>query len=227
MSLRIPLLAAFFLLLAGVDAAAVRAQAPALPRVLIIGDSISIGYTPPLQKLLAGKAIVERIGGDAKEPVNGGDSGNVLKNLPAWIGDKKYDVIHFNCGLHDLKFTEAKKTYQQSPEVYAKNLEAIAAWGKEHTQARWIFATTTPVNDERSRARKAGFERFNKDVVEYNGIARRVLGPAKLPIDDLYETVEKAGRDTSLGKDGVHFTPAAYEMLARQVAASIEGALKK
>src|SRR5262249_4795155 len=70
---------------------------PALPRVLLIGDSISIGYTVPARKLLQGKANVHRI------PENGGPTSNGSAKLDKWLGDGKWDVIHFNWGLHDLK----------------------------------------------------------------------------------------------------------------------------
>ena len=69
---------------------------PGLPRVLLIGDSISIGYTLPVRELLKGKANVHRI------PGNGGPTTNGLKNLDEWLAGK-WDVIHFNFGLHDLK----------------------------------------------------------------------------------------------------------------------------
>src|ERR1051325_9877533 len=72
---------------------------PGLPRVLLIGDSISIGYTVTVQKALAGKANVHRI------PENGADTVNGLKKIESWLGDSHWDVIHFNWGLHDLKVT--------------------------------------------------------------------------------------------------------------------------
>src|SRR6476620_12659536 len=71
---------------------------PALPRVLLIGDSISIGYTVPVRELLQGKANVHRI------PTNGGPTSNGLKNIDKWLGNGKWDIIHFNWGIHDLKF---------------------------------------------------------------------------------------------------------------------------
>src|SRR5512137_1049512 len=71
---------------------------PGLPRVLLIGDSISIGYTVAVRDLLKAKANVHRI------PVNGASTLNGLKNLDTWLGTSKWDVIHFNWGLHDLKY---------------------------------------------------------------------------------------------------------------------------
>src|SRR5438105_12012509 len=87
---------------------------PALPRVLIIGDSISIGYTVPTRKLLEGKANVHRI------PENGGPTTAGLKNVKKWLGEGKWDVIHFNWGLHDIKMDAGK--HQVPVGEYEKNL---------------------------------------------------------------------------------------------------------
>ena len=68
---------------------------PKLPRVLLVGDSISMGYTLPVRALLTGKANVHR------PPTNCSSTASGLKNLDAWLGPGKWDVIHFNFGLHD------------------------------------------------------------------------------------------------------------------------------
>jgi hypothetical protein len=73
-------------------------EVPGLPRVLLIGDSISIGYTLPVRELLKGKANVHRI------PQNGGATDVGLEKMASWLGDGKWDVIHFNFGLHDAKY---------------------------------------------------------------------------------------------------------------------------
>ena len=88
---------------------------PALPRVLLIGDSISIGYSTPVRKFLAGKANVHRV------PGNGGPSSNGVFMIDSWLGDKRWDVIHFNFGLHDLKRLSDGKQ-QVSPEAYERYL---------------------------------------------------------------------------------------------------------
>src|SRR4051812_27067010 len=69
---------------------------PGLPRILLIGDSISIGYTESVRTELKGKANVHRI------PVNGATSAFGLKNLESWLGTASWDIIHFNFGFHDL-----------------------------------------------------------------------------------------------------------------------------
>lgn len=71
-----------------------------LPRVLLIGDSISIGYTLAVRELLADKANVHR------PPTNCGPTIQGVKQIDAWLGDGRWDVIHFNFGLHDLKIMD-------------------------------------------------------------------------------------------------------------------------
>ena len=72
---------------------------PALPRVLLIGDSVSRGYTAAVRKALAGKANVHRA------PANCGPTASGIKHIDAWLtdhpGGEKWDVIHFNFGIHD------------------------------------------------------------------------------------------------------------------------------
>jgi hypothetical protein len=83
------------------------ADEPGLPRVLLIGDSISIGYTLEVRALLQGRANVHRI------PVNGGATEVGLANIEDWLGDGNWDVIHFNFGLHDAKYVS--ETTQRAP----------------------------------------------------------------------------------------------------------------
>ena len=66
------------------------------PKILIIGDSISIGYTPFVKENLIEKAIVKHNPGNAQH------SGTGLKKVKEWIGDEDWDIIQFNWGLWDL-----------------------------------------------------------------------------------------------------------------------------
>jgi acyl-CoA thioesterase-1 len=144
-----------------------------LPRVLLIGDSISMGYTIPVRKLLAGKANVHRI------PENAAFTGYGLKQLEAWLGESKWDAIHFNFGLHDIKRME-----NGEPQVpladYESILRKIVARLKK-TGASLVFATTTPVPEG-----KVSPPRIPADVERYNDAARRVMKDAGIPVNDLY-----------------------------------------
>src|SRR5438270_696217 len=103
---------------------AARAQDPPAarpPKVVLIGDSIRLGYAPGVAARLAGKAVV------VSPPDNGGDSGNVLAHLDEWVVREQPDVVHLNCGLHDLKRPRAGGGHQVEPEAYAENLRQIVA----------------------------------------------------------------------------------------------------
>lgn len=185
---------------------------PGLPRVLLIGDSISIGYTLPVRKLLDGKANVHRI------PANGGPTTNGLKNLNAWLGSGKWDVIHFNWGLHDLKLIDGK--HQVPLEEYEKNLREIVAKLKA-TQAKLIWCSTTPVPEgELNPPRRFG------DVAHYNAAAKRIMEEHKISIDELGEFAAPQLKDIQRKAD-VHFSPEGSAILAQQVAKSIESHLPK
>ncbi|HUW62420.1 MAG TPA: SGNH/GDSL hydrolase family protein [Candidatus Bathyarchaeia archaeon] len=190
---------------------------PALPRVLLIGDSISVGYTPGVRKLLEGKANVLRI------PVNGGPTSRGVKFLGDWLGAGKWDVIHFNWGLHDIKRMKGGKMditaeWQVGREQYEKNLDALAQKLKS-TGAKLIWASTTPVPEG------AG-GRIKGDEVIVNRIAEKVMKKHGVEINDLYACVlphlEKYQRPRN-----VHFTDEGSAFLAQRVAAEIERALAK
>jgi lysophospholipase L1-like esterase len=183
-----------------------------LPRVLLIGDSISIGYTEPVRAELSGKANVHRI------PANGATTANGLKNLDAWLGTERWDVIHFNFGLHDLRFMENKE-HQISLSDYQANLRAIVQ-RLEKTAARLIWATTTPVPDA-----EVNPPRRNADVVEYNAVALKIMTDAGIAIDDLYALVSPRLQELQLPAN-VHYTLPGYNALGQQVSQSVRKALE-
>lgn len=180
---------------------------PSLPRVLLLGDSISVGYTLPTREALAGKANVHRA------PTNCGPTITGVKQLDQWLGDGRWDVIHFNFGLHDLKQTDGK--HQVPIDQYEQNLRDIVARLKQ-TKARVIWCSTTPVpapgTDNPTRK--------SDDVLLYNAVAQKVMDENAIPIDDLYAfalpQLAKIQRPAN-----VHFTPQGSAVLAQQVAASI------
>jgi hypothetical protein len=86
---------------------------------LLIGDSICMGYRPLVKQRLEDK--VEIIGIED----NGGDSSNLLKNLDEWMINRNVDLIHFNCGLHNLKVDPKTGNYQQPLDIYKDNLIKI------------------------------------------------------------------------------------------------------
>lgn len=204
----------------GTDGARKPAQHPSLapvrdvaglPRVLLIGDSISMGYTLPVRRLLEGKANVHRI------PQNGGPTRNGVANIGKWLGDGKWDVIHFNWGIHDLRIMEDGKR-QVEPADYEKNLRLLVERMRA-TGAKLVWATTTPIPDgDLSPPRRFG------EVKPYNEIAKRVMTENGVGIDDLNAAVTPRLAELQNPRD-VHFKAEGSEFLARKVAESIAAAL--
>lgn len=188
-----------------------------LPRVLLIGDSISIGYTVAVREKLKGKANVHRPAANCGPTLAG------LERLDSWLAtggaDKKWDVIHFNWGLHDLKYLGPNgenlaepgspgSHRQVSPEDYRKNLETLVA-RLQKTGARLIWRNTTPVP-------KGAKGRVTGDEVVYNRIAGDVMAQAKVPVHDLYGFA-LARLDRIQRPEDVHFTPEGSAILADDV----------
>ena len=184
-----------------------------LPKVLIIGDSISMGYTPPLAKLLAGKARVIHNKGNAAHTAHG------LANLDAWLGDTEWAVIHFNHGLHDLKHIGDPLKLQIPLAEYEKNMEAIVQRLKK-TNAKLIFATTTPF------PKGVKPKRIPEDAVRYNDVALAIMKKHGVAVNDLYAFVLPQ-METLQRKVNVHFTPAGSKALAEEVEKHILKALEE
>lgn len=190
-----------------------------LPNVLIIGDSISIGYFKPLQERLKDIAVVSHNQGNAQHTANG------LKKLDEWLGDTHWDVIHFNHGLHDLKYVDARGRNasaetgkQQIPiDQYERNLDEMVN-RLEKTGAKLIFATTTPV-PEGTGIRAKG------DAVIYNRFAETVMKRHGVPINDLYSFALPRLKDIQRPQN-VHFNPQGSELLGEQCSKSILKALE-
>ena len=191
---------------------------PGLPRVLLIGDSISIGYTLPVRALLAGRANVHRPLENCGPTIYG------LNRLDTWIGQGKWAVIHFNFGLHDLKFLDEKGTYV-SPDKgrqlatvaeYENNLRAVVD-RLQRTGATLIFATTTPIPS-------GSTGRIESGELAYNEAALRVMRERGVRVDDLHAYAQ-AHQQEIQQPHNVHFTPDGYQALAKLVAKSIESTL--
>lgn len=185
------------------------ADVPGLPRVLLIGDSISVGYTLPVRAALRGRANVHR------PPGNCSSTGHGLTQLERWLGKGTWDVIHFNFGLHDAKLPP-EGVRHSPPERYEANLREIVRRLKV-TGARLVWATTTPVP---LGGNLAPNRRFG-DIATYNRIALKVMQDEGVAVDDLHAAVlphlEQVGRPRD-----VHFTPEGSNLLAGHVAAAIE-----
>ena len=193
---------------------------PGLPRVLLIGDSISIGYTVPTRNALKGKANLHRPKANCGPTISG------LKQIDKWLGEGMWDVIHFNWGLHDLKYMgpngenlvpKEKGGHQQVPPAeYEKNLNTLVERLKK-TGAKLIWRNTTPVPPG-SKGRYVG------DSAKFNKIAARVMKKHGVPTHDLF-TISQARMKEIMLPANVHYTKDGYAVLGKAVAKRIEQAL--
>ena len=190
----------------------------ALPKVLIIGDSISIGFTPHVVEQLDGKAVVKHHKGNAKH------TGTGLKQLDQWIGNTKWDVIHFNWGLWDLCYRHPKSKVQgkrdkvngtltTTLEQYEKNLDKLVSRLKK-TDAKLIWAHTTVVPEE-----EAG--RIVGDDKKYNEVAAKIMKKYGITINDLNSLSREFPPDFFSKPGDVHYTQDGYQKIAKQVTAHI------
>ena len=171
---------------------------PKLPRVLLIGDSVSRGYTQPTRAALAGVANVHRA------PANCGPTAAGVKNLEVWLGAGKWDVIHFNFGIHDRGTPAAD---------YVNRLEAIVG-RLEKTGAKLVWASTTPIPDNPAQKQTA------RSIVEKNALAAEVMKKHGIPTDDLFAAMTPRLAEFQPPLD-VHFTGAGYDFLGATVGESI------
>jgi lysophospholipase L1-like esterase len=206
---------------------------PALPNVLLYGDSISIGYTQRVREKLKGKANVYRL------YRNGRHSGVFVEYMTAmhksmrdpgldhpWTFD--WDVIHFNVGLHDLLRPspngrlDAREGRQSNPiPVYKKNLEAIIAYLKTLApDATLIFATTTPVPANTPH-------RLDGDAAQYNEAAREILkNHPDILVNDLFGFTKPKQPEWWAKPGDVHYNPVGQQAQGDEVARVILKALE-
>jgi predicted esterase len=196
---------------------------PGLPRVLLIGDSISIDYTPDTREMLRGKANMHR------PPCNCRDSGNVAANIKRWLEEGRWDVVHFNAGIWDSHFVDendnilrsiADDYYEEdklrtSLEKYRENIDTIVD-AILATGAKPIFATTTTIPRWNNK-RRAYLESLNE-------IAKDLMYYKQIQINDLYGYSLPYLKEWQL-PDQVHFNPLGKRELAKKVTAEILKAL--
>jgi lysophospholipase L1-like esterase len=180
-------------------------------RIILIGDSIRMGYQETVRTECEDWA---EVWGPEQ---NGGTSENVLTHLGEWALTRHADVLHINCGLHDLRKDFGQEVAAVPLSRYADNVRTILTRVKTETDLTVVWALTTPINQEWHHKNK-GFDRFEMDVVDYNAVAADIARELGIAVNDLFATVTSAGRDDLLLPDGVHFKPEGYALLGKGVA---------
>lgn len=194
-------------------------------KYLLIGDSISLHYSPYLRNMLHfGSSLLQKDGLniafedlDVPTGANGGDSSMVLRYLAHSVSRIRCDLALVNCGLHDVKRAGTSGALQVDPDEYAGNVSAICdLFCDAGIPMAWI--TTTPVNDSIHRERQNDFVRYNDDVIRCNQQAELLMETNRIPIIDLNTFTRTLG-GAEVYCDHVHFV----EWVRRAQAAYIAG----
>lgn len=186
------------------------------PKILIVGDSISIGYTPFVKKYFSEKATVFHNKGNAQH------TGTGLEKINDWLGEEQWDIVQFNWGLWDLCYRHPdSKEYgnrdklKGKPEFtiheYAANLDSIISMIKKKTNAKLIFVTTTYVPQNEPG-------RYQNDVQKYNDAAKEIMNKHGVIVNDIYNASIPIHKMHGLGSNDVHYNKEGYEKLGDLIA---------
>jgi GDSL-like lipase/acylhydrolase family protein len=198
-----------------------------LPSIFILGDSISIGYSRYLCEYLKGKFRCSRKKGlkeflwnsETQRGANGGDSSFVLNYLCNNHKHKeilKVDYFLFNCGLHDIKADFILKKKQISLSNYKKNLCLILKEVNKFSK-HIIWVNSTPIDDTKhNNGKNKYFFRYNKNLIEYNNVAKKIMEKNNIPIIDLYSFTKKCGDNIYI--DHVHLKKRIYKKQGKYIA---------
>jgi hypothetical protein len=186
------------------------ANETSLPRVLLIGDSITRAYYPEVEKHLDGKAYVGRLSSSAfiSDPV-------LLKQIEMVLTQYKFNVIHFNNGMHGWQHSE--KEYAQAFPKFLKTIQKYAP------DAKLIWADTTPLKVSPNLPADNQAQATDERIAARNVIALKFAQAKGIPVDDLNTPMRG---HPELHSDNVHFNDQGVALQAAQVAAQIEKLLK-
>lgn len=191
---------------------------PDLPKVLLVGDSISIGYTDPVRQRLRSKANVHRVRANCHA------TGRGIVSLREWLGTQHWDLIVFNFGLHDVSLVKGEPRTRLG--LYRNRLRTLIEMMRPSTR-KIMWVNTTPVTPEcekRMRRRVVDephlFVRRDRDVFRYNEAARAIMDEQGIPIVDLYALALPKLYEIQIPRN-VHFTDDGYDLLGQAVAEAI------
>ncbi len=183
--------------------------------VLLIGDSIRMFYEKDVESRLGD-------GYDIYAPEeNCRFSSYVLNSLRFWL--TKYpspDIIHFNAGLWDTAILYAEDGCFIGIDEYVKNMKKIIRVLKS-TGAKVIFATTTPVSDEKHNlVGPMPPAHRNEDIVRYNAAVLNAFKNEDIFVNDLFSIMHDK-KELYLSEDMIHPNEKGVELLGNAVAQAI------
>jgi len=176
-----------------------------LPRVLLIGDSITRDYYPEVEKHLKGRAYVARYCTSRflNDPV-------MEKEIALVLSSTKFDVIHFNNGMHGWQHSE-----EEYKKAFPRFLKAIKKYAPG---ARLVWATTTPLKESKPLPPGNQTESSDERIAARNAIALEAIRGKSIPVNDLNALM--CGHP-EYHSDNVHFNGEGIKVQAAKVSEMI------
>jgi hypothetical protein len=175
-----------------------------LPRVLLIGDSISCGYSGVVTEALREKCHVDRLGTSRSlnDPV-------LLQATEMMLREFPYQAVHFNNGLHGFRL--------DGPTYSAALREYVALIRRAAPQAKLIWASSTPITEN---GKPDALADSNEVVSARNALAAEVMQELGIPTNDLYSVV--IGKAELRSPDGYHYSGDGYAALGKAVTEALQ-----
>lgn len=173
-----------------------------MKRILLLGDSIRMGYQEYVKKELEGLAEV------VYPEENGRFSKYTLWGVNVWIRDEvgRPDIIHWNNGIWDIHREPPMTEPLTDKAEYEQNLRRCIQQFRHYTNDI-IFATTTFASDQNREWKK-------EDIMEYNALAKHIMEEEHIPVNDLNALLTQE----DICDDLLHLNETGYRKAARQTA---------
>jgi len=180
--------------------------------ILLIGNSICNGYKGFLAKGLPGYRVIAWV-----NPYYLGQA-HLDEDLANVLQREKYDLIHFNIGLHG--WSEGRIPEGQYQPLLQKYVETLKQYCPD---SKIIWSSITPITNKVKPY--CTNEELNPIIDERNKIASIVMKNNGIPVNDLY-TLCMLNMEKARG-DRFHWNGEMYRMIALQTASKINNELSK
>ena len=183
-----------------------------MKQIILLGDSVRMQVQPLVAEKLSGFAAVS--GPDE----NCRWSGYLLNSLRFWLPQLPLpDAVQWNAGLWDMgdDYQEGRHFYPL--DLYEETCHRICRVLRKliRPDLKLIIATTTPT-----------LHGDHRDITRYNDILRKVAAEENAWVNDLYAVIAPH-RETMIGEDHIHLSPAGMEAVAEQTAALLRKILSE
>jgi isoamyl acetate esterase len=183
-------------------------------KVALIGDSIRMNAESFVRNRLSQRFRL------TSPPVNCESSHKVAEQIGEWVPRGEFDLVHINCGLHDIRYDPGRDRPVSSPQEYEANLRKIFAH-LATSGAAVIWATSTPIDEAMHNGIKPS-RRFRADLLEYNRLSVSLARGFGFRIHDLHDLLSQASLESLLLPDGVHYNRTGNALIGQHIADAIQ-----